>query len=119
MGDKERCRLLKEIRKVLADKLDIDLQQKECTYEGECGGTCPKCEQEEKVLNTMLLKKGMVVAGTAALTISLAACTPVGFHNIEGDTEPLVVEEPDSDPEPLAGDVEIQEDYESPEDMQD
>ena len=57
MSGKEKCKKLKEIRKEVADKLGIDLKQTECTYKGECSGTCPKCSQEEEILNTYLLKQ--------------------------------------------------------------
>ena len=33
---------------------DIDLKQEECTYKGECSGTCPKCKQEEEILNCLI-----------------------------------------------------------------
>ena len=55
--DKAKCEYLKEIRRVLAEKLGIDLHQKECKFEGDCGGTCPKCEQEEMLLNEALSGK--------------------------------------------------------------
>ena len=57
--EKEKCNFLKKIRKDIAKKLGIDLKQKECTFDGECSGTCPACQMEEKILNEQLLKKGM------------------------------------------------------------
>ena len=42
---KVKCDLLKKLRKDLSDTLGIDLHQTECTFEGECTGTCPKCRQ--------------------------------------------------------------------------
>ena len=55
--NKEKCKHLRRVRKQIADDLNIDLHQVECTYEGICSGTCPKCEQEENILNAALLKK--------------------------------------------------------------
>ena len=69
---KEKCEHLKEIRKNMADALGVDLNQTECTYEGECKGTCPKCQQEEQKLSRALLKGTAVAASTA---IMLAGCT--------------------------------------------
>ena len=54
MTDKEKCNQLKAIRKDIADKLGIDLNQQNCEYDGDCDATCPKCEQEEMMLNEAL-----------------------------------------------------------------
>ena len=54
MDGKQKCNVLKRVRKQMADKLGIDLHQKECTFEGECSGTCPKCAHEESGLNAAL-----------------------------------------------------------------
>ena len=92
MNHKETCRQLQAIRKGLADKLGIDLHQKECTYPGECSGTCPKCAREEQILNAALLKKTATVAGLAAGALSLAAC---GQTQVTGDVPAPVVDEYD------------------------
>ena len=97
MTSKERCSELKKIRKTLADKLNINLNQTECTYEGECSGTSPKCKQEEKILNMALLKKGAVILGATVLTMGLASCTLINNDpptDLSGDIE---VVEPDDD----------------------
>ena len=52
--NKKKCKYLKEIRKAIADKLGVDLHQITCKYEGYCSGTCPKCKQEEEILNKVL-----------------------------------------------------------------
>lgn len=67
MGHKELCRQLKKIRKDMADKLGIDLHQTECTYPGECSGTCPKCQREENILSKALLS-GAIAVGAVALS---------------------------------------------------
>lgn len=54
MTDKEKCNQLKAVRKDIADKLGIDLNQQNCEYDGDCDATCPKCEQEEMILNEAL-----------------------------------------------------------------
>lgn len=73
MDAKERCKKLKEIRKKIADTIGIDLKQSECTFEGECKGTCPKCAKEEKILNQVL------IGGTAAAAaVMLSACGITG-----------------------------------------
>ena len=65
---KQTCKILKEIRKQIAAENDIDLVVSECTYQGDCLGTCPKCEAEVRYLERELEKrqrmgKAAVVAG--------------------------------------------------------
>ncbi|MDE7367373.1 MAG: hypothetical protein K2N24_08470 [Lachnospiraceae bacterium] len=99
--NKEKCKTLKKIRKKLADALDIDLHQRECTYEGACSGTCPKCKQEEQQLNRAILAKSALAAGTVAVTVGLTGCTQMGQPPLEGETVmiPSTVEELDRMPE--------------------
>lgn len=76
-----KCDVLKKIRKGIADKLGIDLHQRECTFEGECKGTCPKCKQEEDILNREIAKRAGVLALGATASFMLTACAPVGNGN--------------------------------------
>ena len=82
MKGKNKCKILKEIRQRIADENDIPYVTRECTYQGECRGTCPKCEAELRYLEQELEKrrrlgKAVAVAAVAAgLSLSLAACTP-------------------------------------------
>ena len=46
MNGKETCGALKQIRRQIAEANDIPLEIPECTYEGPCEGTCPRCEAE-------------------------------------------------------------------------
>lgn len=83
MTHKEKCKKMKSIRKTIADRLGVDLHQKECTYKGECSGTCPKCEQEEKTLNRALLKNSVAVAGLAMSAISITGCGSIADRTTE------------------------------------
>lgn len=56
---KERCRELKLVRAKMAEELGVDLHQRECTYDGYCSGTCPKCAAEERVLNEAVRRRQM------------------------------------------------------------
>ena len=72
---KNICNQLKEVRKRIAEENDIPLEIKECTYKGECRGTCPRCEAEVRYLENALadkLKFGKV-ATIAGLSLGLAA----------------------------------------------
>lgn len=97
---KEKCRELKQIRAKMAEDLGIDLKQRECTYEGYCSGTCPKCKSEELALNAAILKKQMEDANlkarvaAAGLTTVAAVCLSgcggreLLFNDLEGATQP-------------------------------
>lgn len=80
MLGKKKCKILKEIRQKIADENDIPFVTQECTFQGECKGTCPKCESELRYLEDQLAKrqrlgKTVTVAALAAsLMTSLTAC---------------------------------------------
>ena len=82
MRGKEKCKALKEIRKQIAEKNDIEYVVSECTFQGECKGTCPKCEAELRYLERELaVKQGLgkavaVVGISASVCTSLTACSP-------------------------------------------
>ncbi len=80
MRGKNKCKILKEIRQRIADENDIPYVTRECTFQGECKGTCPKCEAELRYLEQQLarrqrLGKTVTVAALAAsLMANLTAC---------------------------------------------
>ena len=74
---KQTCKILKEIRKQIAAENDNDLVVSECTYQGDCLGTCPKCEAEVRYLERELEKrqrmgKAAVFAGMSLGTLFAA-----------------------------------------------
>ena len=78
---KRTCKILKEIRKQIAEENDIKLVVEECTYQGDCLGTCPKCEAEVRYLERELEKrqrlgKAAVVAG---LSVGLLGASQVAL----------------------------------------
>ena len=50
MNGKNKCKILKEIRKQIAAENDISYVTSECKHKGDCLGTCPKCEAEVRYL---------------------------------------------------------------------
>jgi len=48
---KGKCNFLKRIRKQVCKENDIPLEISNCTFEGECTGTCPQCEYELDMIN--------------------------------------------------------------------
>lgn len=80
MRGKDKCRMLREIRRQIAEQNDIEFVTEECRFKGECRGTCPKCESELKYLEEQLehrksIGKRIAVAGIAAGTaIAMSGC---------------------------------------------
>ena len=54
---KQTCKILKEIRRQIAEANDIEFITSECQYLGDCLGTCPKCEAEVRSLEQQLLNR--------------------------------------------------------------
>ena len=109
---KQTCKILKEIRKQIAEQNDIELVISECTYQGDCDGTCPKCEAEVRYLERELGKrqrmgKAVMISGMALTSLlGVSACgrpaTLMGVPAVD------TLEQLDSLPvidEPLMGDV--------------
>ena len=105
--NKKRCKKLKEIRKSIADKLGVDLQQKECTFEGKCSGTCPKCKQEEEILNKALLKRTGAIGIAATMGASLVGCNFLkpDYGQLAGDVRIADPPKPTIQEELLEGEI--------------
>lgn len=117
MKGKEKCRALKEIRRQIAEKNEIAYVVSECKHQGDCKGTCPKCEAELRYLEGQLkirqnLGKAVTIAGLCAAMPALTACTfPIGTEigeGMENDPEAGVM------PADYAGGIDDNS-YESPE----
>ncbi len=95
MNGKEKCRALKEIRRQIAEKNDIPYAVSQCTHQGNCKGTCPKCEAELRYLERELalrksLGKAVAVAGISLAAMSgLAACGSQGASAPETTSGPV------------------------------
>lgn len=73
---KSICKELKAVRRKIAEENDIPLEIKECTYEGPCRGTCPRCEAEVRYLENALANRLRIgkVATVAGVALGLASC---------------------------------------------
>lgn len=56
---REKCEILKAIRAYVANRYGIEYTPSECNHEGECRGTCPKCDAELEKIQVELEKKGV------------------------------------------------------------
>ena len=78
------CNELKALRRRIAEENGIPLETEECTYRGECYGTCPRCDAEVRYLEDALshrlnLGKAATVAG---LALGLAVGAGVQAQNV-------------------------------------
>lgn len=79
---KRTCRILKEIRRQIAEANDIEFVTSECKFQGDCLGTCPKCEAEVRYLEEQLerrrmLGKAVLLAGISMNVLTSNAMTAV------------------------------------------
>lgn len=93
MLGKEKCKMLKQIRMEIAKENDIQMVIEECTHQGRCKGTCPKCEAEVAYLEAQLEKrrnlgKAVCVAGISAamFTSTLQASSVQAYGKIVSET---------------------------------
>lgn len=92
MKGKEKCKILKEIRREIAANNDIEFVTSECKHQGDCLGTCPKCEAELRYLERELEKrqrlgKAVAVAGlTVSVALTSSSCDL--WQTTEGDMLP-------------------------------
>jgi len=105
---KEKCRALRGIRGKIAASNGIDFAEETCTHEGPCPGTCAKCEQEVRQLETQLQKraslgKKIALAGLCAGMIAATAGCALIEDVITPDTAGVVPYQA----EPLMGDVAV------------
>ena len=80
---KHICETLKGIRSEIARANDIDYRPEECHHEGDCAGTCPKCESETRWLERQLrarqaLGKAVTIAGLSVALSAMSSCNLIG-----------------------------------------
>ena len=83
---KQTCKILKEIRRQIAEANDIEFVTSECRYKGDCLGTCPKCEAEVRYLeqqlrSRQLMGKAVALAGISAGMILMSGCSGTSSRN--------------------------------------
>ena len=87
------CEELKAIRQRIADENGIEYSPVECNHEGNCSGTCPKCESEVRYLEGQLrrrrsLGRAVVLGGLAVGLSALSSCELAGIGQVNGYLEP-------------------------------
>ena len=126
MRGKDKCKILKEIRQRIADENDIPYVTRECSYHGECTGTCPRCESELRYLEQQLErrrslgKRVSVAALCVGMALASAGCAPTVKQPTESMQTDLTGEVgPDeSNIEELSGEVDIYEPSSEPDSVE-
>ena len=80
---KEKCEVLSHIRKDVAEKYGLEYTPSECTHQGDCSGTCPKCDAELKELQRQLELRG--ITDIALTNITIEPIVDDDIHSFEGD----------------------------------
>ena len=91
---KQTCKILKEIRRQIAEANGIEFVTSECRYKGDCLGTCPKCEAEVRYLEQQLrvrtlTGKAVALAGISAGMILMSGCSGTSSNNNNNKVEEL------------------------------
>ncbi len=89
---KQTCKILKEIRRQIAEANGIKFATSECRYRGDCLGTCPKCEAEVRYLEQQLCArslagKAVALAGISAGMILMSNCSCITSSNNESNDD--------------------------------
>ena len=99
---KDICKELKAVRRKIAEENGIALEIPECTYQGPCKGTCPRCESEVRFLENELARRIRMgkVATVAGLALGLVVSSGAKAQNTDtllrqpmADTSPNLGEE--------------------------
>ena len=71
MKGKQICSYLKSVRREVAAANGIDLEIPDCTFEGECLGTCPRCEAEVRQLEQVLSRRQSLSQRVAIIGVAM------------------------------------------------
>ena len=83
---KQTCKILKEIRQQIAEANDIEFITSECQYQGDCLGTCPKCEAEVRYLEQQLERKRRVGKAITLFGLSTGILTIIPPTSLDAET---------------------------------
>ena len=91
MTGKEKCELLKAIRKNIAEMNGIEYYPEQCDHEGTCPGFCPRCDMEASYLMKELRKKEAAGSPIRIDTESLAQFETLTSEPIEEEDDDCIV----------------------------
>lgn len=128
MKGKEKCKILREIRRKIAEENEIPFVTRDCPYQGECRGTCPRCESELRQLEQALearrsvgkritvaaLCSGIILAGAGCTRNVLPGDEPTDIAGMMAEITP----EPTEEETTLLGEIAYPDESETPEDTE-
>lgn len=96
MTGKEKCRLLRQVRKEIAEANEIVFLSADCNNDADCAGTCALCDAEVQWLDAELLRKA---AAGHKLTLKGLSLDTFSFSTSQGtaENEPIRTEDKELD----------------------
>ncbi len=92
---KIKCEMLKGIRAYVARKYGLEYTSTECTHQGDCSGTCPKCDAELADIQRQLEEHGItdiaqdkVLSDLVESYVNTICQDDNGQTPLEGDAKP-------------------------------
>lgn len=85
---KKVCASLKQVRKQIADANDIPYEVTECKHQGNCKGTCPKCEAELRYIENQLSLRRAAGLAVSIVGLSLGVATTFASCSAQQPAQP-------------------------------
>ena len=82
---KEKCEILRRIRQDVAERYGLQYTPSECKHQGDCSGTCPKCDAELEDLQRQLESRG--IENVDFLNIPIEASETNEVEILQGDIQ--------------------------------
>lgn len=82
---KEKCEILRRIRQDIAERYGLQYTPSECKHQGDCAGTCPKCDAELEDLQRQLESRG--IEDVDLLNIPIEASETNEVEILQGDIQ--------------------------------
>ena len=101
---KKVCQTLKVVSKQIADANEIPYEITECHHEGDCRGTCPKCESEVRYIENQLNIRRAAGKAVSLVGLSLGISTAFTSCSTKPDPHEELIE---TEEEVLGGSAQI------------
>lgn len=82
---KEKCEILRRIRLDVAERYGLQYSPSECKHQGDCSGTCPKCDAELEDLQRQLELRGISDIDLTNIPIDIEHSEDDDIQILEGD----------------------------------